>query len=269
MSTIRIKFKVYPGREGLPMDTLAKHAEGALAFLRSLSNDLGLPADQSFWVAKNFKNGSLIYTAENHLAVDESVVLKANAATIALATCKGKRERVPNFVSEQTIGNFAGMRSPFSRDDAVRVGPVGLDNKSKWTTVSYLAFDAIAKMIEGRVTYFGSVMGTTYEWNKGARDPYIVVRDLATDDLVKCTYRKSDYSKVRALFDRESDAVVVYGTIVYDRILEKTEVTLATDFESIVPLSDVELNEVFGSVPSLTAGKSSAEYVRQYRDEDA
>ena len=249
------------------MDTLAKHAEGALAYLKSLSADLGLPPEQSLWVAKEFRNGSLIYTAENLYNVEPELVEKANAATSAISSCKGKRERVPAFVSEQTIGNFAAMRAPFARDDVVRVGPVGIDNKAKWASVSYLAFDAIARMIEGKVSYVGSVIGSTYEWNKGARDPYIVVRDLATNDLVKCTYKKDDYAKVRALFDRETDTVIVYGVVIYDRILDKTEITHATDFESIQPLADTEISALFGSLPKLTGSMSSAEYVRQFREE--
>lgn len=266
MSTIRIKFKVNPGREGLPLDILARHAEDTAAFLKSLANDLNLPADQSLWVAKEFKNGSLIYTAENHLSVDEAVVEKAASATMALIACKGERSKVPSFISDLTIRNFAEIKNPFGADDVVRVGVVGVDNKTKWKPVSYMAFQAIADMIEGQVVYHGSVMGTTYEWNKGADKPYLKLRDIATGELVKCTYSKKDYSKVRALFDRESDMVVVYGTITYDRLASSTELTNATDFESIAPLSEDEQDAFFGSLPRLTGDMSSAEYVRQQRD---
>jgi hypothetical protein len=266
VSTIRLKFKVHPGREGLPLDILARHAEDTLAFLKSLANDLNLPADQSLWVAKEFKNGSLIYTAENHLLVDNVVVEKAAAATMALITCKGDRAKVPSFVSDATIRNFAEIKAPFGQDDMVRVGVVGADEKTKWKNVSYMAFQAIADMVEGRVVYVGSVMGTTYEWNKGAEKPYLKLRDVATGELVKCVYNRKDYAKVRALFDRESDMVVVYGTITYDRLAESTELTNATDFESVAPLSEEEQLAFYGSLPGFTGDLSAADYVRLQRD---
>jgi hypothetical protein len=265
VSTIRFKFKVNLGREGLPLDVLARHAEDTLAFLKSLANDLNLPPEQSLWVAKEFKNGSLIYTAENHLSVDDVVVEKAASAAIALITCKGDRAKVPSFVSDATIRNFSEIKAPFGHDDVVRIGVVGVDDKTKWKSVSYMAFQAIADMVEGRVVYLGSVMGTTYEWNKGAEKPYLKLRDVATGELVKCTYNRKDYAKVRALFDRESDMVIVYGTITYDRLADSTELTHATDFESVAPLSEEEQTTFYGSLPGLTGDLSAAEYVREQR----
>ena len=148
----------------------------------------------------------------------------------------------------------------------MRIGVIGADKKTKWKPVTYLAFQAIADMIEGKVTYHGCVMGTTYEWNKGADKPYLKLRDIATGELVKCTYSKKDYGKVRALFDRESDMVVVYGTVTYDRLANSSELTSATEFESVAPLSEDEQNAFYGSMPGLTGDMTAAEYVRSQRD---
>ena len=116
--------------------------------------------------------------------------------------------------------------------------------------------------------YVGSVIGNTYEWNKGAEQPYIKVRDIASGELVRCNYLRADYAKVAKMFEHQDVLVAVYGTITFDRLTSKTEITRANDFEVMPTLSDEEFEKFFGSAPDLAPRKSAAEFIRDGRNND-
>ncbi len=93
-------------------------------------------------------------------------------------------------------------------------------------------------------SYLGSIIGNTYEWTKGSREPFVKIRDIATGQLVKCFYDDIDYKKVTQLFEKKDSLVIIYGHISFNRLTEKTEVTKATDFE-IAPHMSQDQYEVF------------------------
>ena len=114
----------------------------------------------------------------------------------------------------------------------------------------------------------GAVIGYTYEWNKGAKEPFIKIRDIATKELIKCTYSNSDYQNVSKLFENKESLVTVYGLVIYDWVNNKTELKNATSFEvSPPPLNSDEYHSFFGCAEGMSGDLDSAEYVRKLRGE--
>lgn len=268
MSHVRVRFKLNPGREGIALGKLSKQAENIENFLRSLSADLNIPDEPGQWLAKDFKNGSVFTTTEHQAVVDAAIAVDFNDRLSSLIKYKPKRGNQPKNISLTTLQRFADLRTCLEFDETIGIGLFEPDSERlKWFKVSRLELEDIAAAVEAETTYIGAVIGQTHEWNKGAKSPYIIIRDLASEELVKCSYKDKDYKKVAALFNSKDAVVTVYGTVVFNRINGKTEVVSADDFEVSPEFSRADYDAFFGCAPGLTGGQTSEEFINRGDDE--
>lgn len=267
MPNIRVRFILNPGREGIAFSKLAKHAEGIENLLTAIGEDVGLPPEQNQWLGKEFRNGSVFSTAENQALVDALLNAKFNDEVMALIKFRPSRNsEPPHGISLRTLECFSDLRAPLELDETIGIGLYYENRKApKYYRVTRLALEEVAKAIDAETAYMGAVIGYTYEWTKGAKEPFIKIRDIATGELVKCTYKDSDYQKVARLFERKDALVIVSGRLSFNRLTEKTEVTLATDFEIAPELSQDQYESFFGSAAGLTDGVDAASYIRNLR----
>lgn len=269
MATLRVRFRLNPGRKGIPLAKLSKQAENIELFLRSIAADLGEDGGTQLWLATDFRNGSVINTAEYQAVVQVDQAAKLNDAVHALTMFK-TLDSVPDFVSPSTMDRFASLR--IALDDGENLGISVFDLESgkpeRWLYVDKLKLAEIGEAIDVDVRYIGSITGTTHEWNKGAERPYLVVRELSSGDLVKCTYSDSDYAKVSNIFSRKTAIVVVEGAITFNRISGKSEVTAATGFEFAPDFSDADFEAFFGCAPDLTGELGTDEFIAKGRADE-
>ncbi|MES2960034.1 MAG: hypothetical protein V4750_02035 [Pseudomonadota bacterium] len=258
-----------PGRKGIPLSKLSKQAESIELFLRSLASDLGEDGSTQLWLATDFRNGSVINTAEYQAVVDVDQAVQLNVAVLALAKFR-TLDSVPSFVSPATLDRFASLRGGL--DDGENLGIAVFDPETgkaqRWQYVDKLKFAEIGDAIDAEVRYVGSVMGTTHEWNKGADRPYLIIRDLASGELVKCTYSDADYPKVSNIFTRKSAVVVIEGAILFNRITGRSEVTAATGFEFAPDFSDADFEAFFGCAPDLTGDLGTDDFIAKGRADE-
>lgn len=123
------------------------------------------------------------------------------------------------------------------------------------------------RAIETQSRYIGAVMGWTYQWNKGADKPYILIRELSSQELIRCNYSDGDYAKVAKLFENKTAIVIIEGTISFNLITSKTEMLLATGFEFAPDFSEEDFDKFFGMAPDMTRGLTSEEFVAKGRNE--
>lgn len=272
MATLRVRFKLNPGRTGIVLTKLSKQTENIELFLRSLASDLGEDDGANLWLAKDFKEGSFVDTTEFQSVVDDDQVTRFNEAIQVLSKFKkdGTKCLPPDFVSPATIERFASLRANLDVDE--KIGIATFDIKTgkakRWSFVDRIQLEYIGQSIETEIEYIGSVMGSTHEWNKGAREPYIIIRDIATGDLVKCTYSDEDYGKVAKLFSEKSAIVVIEGLCKFNRITEKVEMTKAQDFGLAPNFSGNDFEQFFGCAPGLTGDLSTDEFIAKGRDDE-
>lgn len=267
MPNIRVRFKLNPGREGIAFSKLAKHAEGIENLLSSIAEDIGLLPEQNQWLGKEFRNGSLFSTAENQMLANDYQVSIFNEiiSNLIKFSTKSSKELLDK-ISLKTLKYFADLRIPLEIDEIIGIGIYEKGKeKPRFYNVSKLKLEAVAKSIDIETSYIGSVIGNTYEWTKGAKEPFIKIRDVATDELIKCYYDDKDYRKVAKLFEIKDALVIISGNIIYNRFSEKTEVAKATDFEIAPVLTQEQYESFFGSAPNLTEGIDSATYIRNLR----
>jgi hypothetical protein len=271
MATLRVRFKLNPGRKGIAMSKLSKQTENIEMFLRSLAGDLGVDDAKNLWLADDFRSGSFIDKNELQAIVDAETAYTWNEALNALSKAKGNlaKASLPRVVSTATIDRFASLSEALDPDESIGISVYDLETeRSKpFTFVSKLQLEAVGRSIETETKYVGAVMGTTYEWNKGADKPYLYIRELNSAELVKCTYSDEDYENVSRLFSKKTAVVIIEGHITFNLITSKTEVTKATGFDFAPEFSDSDFEKFFGAAPGITGELTSEEYVAHGRRE--
>jgi len=269
MATLRVRFKLNPGRSGIALNKLSKQTDNIESFLRAFAADLGENDGASLWLAKDFRNGSVYSTTEYHAVVSAECAVKFNEGVEALSRFKAlKSAKLPEFITPITIDRFASLRQGLDTDEKMGISLFELDTGKprRWTYVDRLQLEEIAQSIETEVGYFGAIMGHTHEWNKGADDPYIIIRELHSGTLIKCIYSDDDYSLVAKLFGDKSAIVIIEGEMTFDRISSKTEVTKATGFEVAPDFSAQDYEKFFGCAPNFTGQLTTAEFIANGRD---
>lgn len=267
MSNIRVRFKLNPGREGIPFSKLARHAEGIENLLISVAEDIGISPEQNKWLGKEFRNGSLFSTAENQMLADDYQIASFNEIISNLVRFSAKSSKdFLEKISLKTLKYFADLRIPLEIDEIIGIGIYEKGKeKPRFYNISKLRLESVAKSIDVETSYIGSVIGNTYEWVKGAKEPFIKIRDVATDELIKCYYDDKDYRTVAKLFEIKDALVIISGNIIYNRFSEKTEVSKAFDFEMAPVLTQEQYENFFGSARNLTDGIDAATYIRNLR----
>lgn len=271
MATLKVRFKLNPGRKGIGLGKLSKQAESIELFLRSLAADLGADDAKNLWLADDFKNGSVINTAELQAVVDVETSQQFNQALLALTKFKGVSQALPpKFVSTATIERFSCLRQSLDADEKLGIAIIDVETEraKRFNYVDKLQLDAIGQSIETEARYFGAVMGRTHEWNKGAEKPYLIVRELNSAELIKCSYIDDDYDQVAKLFAKKTAIVIIEGSISFNLITSKTEVVKAAHFSFAPDFSDKDFNDFFGSDPNTTGDLTSEEFIAEGRDDE-
>ena len=105
MATLRVRFKLNPGRTGIALGKLSKQSENIELFLRSLASDLGENDAPHIWLAKDFKNGSLFNTVELQEVVNAESASRFNDAVQSLVKFKAGSPRRGVWLA----GGFGGL----------------------------------------------------------------------------------------------------------------------------------------------------------------
>ena len=270
MATLRVRFKLNPGRTGIALGKLSKQSENIDLFLCSLAFDLGENDTPYMWLAKDFKNGSVYNTAELQAVVTVENATKFNDAVQSLAKFKtGSSAKLPKFITAATVSKFASLRQSLDADEEIGIALFDIDSGKlkRWNLIDRLQLEQIAESIEAEVRYVGAVMGRTHEWNKGAKEPYIIIRELNSGELIKCIYADVDYDKVAKLFYRKTAVVIIEGGMTFNRITGKSEVQQATNFDFAPDLLDDNYERFFGCAPNMTGSLSTEEFIAKGRDD--
>lgn len=269
MAKLRIRFKLNPGREGVPLGKLSTQSGNIEKFLRSIATDLQADDSKNGWIADHFKPGSLEETISLSADVTQEAVEQFHEVVSYLLRFGLRKEMPPSYLSIATIEAYADMRQSLDADEQLGIGLFSPTNgrAKPFVLVDRVQLEAVGKSIETEARFVGAVMGRTHEWNKGAEKPYILIRELHTQELIKCSYSDSDYSKVANLFKDKTAIVIIEGTLSFNLITSKTEVLLATGFDFAPDCSPEDFDKFFGAAPGLTGGLSSEEFIARGRNE--
>ena len=266
MARIRVRFQINKGRTGAPLSKLGDLSKQIERFLTAVAADVDVVAKPGEWLALNFDNGSVSYDAEFQGDVRPARAAEYARALEFIADYDPESEGTNNLVSHASLIEFARVGGLLDPDESLRFG-IYLPRraKPKWRTISYSKSAQIRREMESPIYGYGSVQGLIHTLHKEAKDPYVQLRELSTESLVRCHYPLQLYSSVVEALRERTTVVLVGGNMRYDKATKALQEIRMDRIEKARILSAAEFEQFFGSAPDLTGDLTTDEFVDMIR----
>lgn len=248
MAKLRIRFTINKGRNGAPLGKLGKISEQADKFLRAISIDCGVQAKAGEWVAGDFENGSVMFDASYQGAVDTDIAQIFEHKMEVLADFDAERDGLNGVIRESTALEYAKIGSLIDPDEEI-----GLDiyphrgGKPKRRTITYSKSQTLKIKVENPIPAYGSVQGIIHAWVKEAARPYVQVRELATNDLIKVEYSRNQYDDISKAMKEKNTVVLISGECSYDQIARGIMRMKLDRISEASSLSTMDFDNLFGA----------------------
>ncbi len=250
MAKLKIRFVLNKGRRGAPLGKLGKISEQAEKFLRALSIDSGVEPKPGEWIAADFENSSVQFDAEYQGAVNEGVaqIFENNAAL--LADFDPDRDGLNGVVREITALEYAKIGSLIDPDEEIDIGIIShRDGDPKWRKITYSGSQQLKSRVENPIPAIGSVQGIIHSWIKEGATPYVHVRELSTNNLVRVEYQKHQYGTIAAAVQEKNTVILVSGACSYDRLTHGMMRLRLDRLEKTRTLTPLDFDKLFGAFP--------------------
>lgn len=263
MAKIRIPIVLNKGRIGIPLHKLGAIVKETETYFRMLAEDIDLPGDKKQWLGLDFQSGSLNFTAEYVPPVEP---LKAIEFAVAFDGIRHGKP-IPS-VRSSTRYQYAKVAEQLDEDEMIEFR-VYKDPESTTAEVLPLSkrdIPAIIGEIQGPVESYGSVQGVIHSVFMESSPRHFFIRELSTDNLIKCIYSSVQYPDLVKALQEEAKVVHIHGRIRTDMANRKIEQMIIEQIEIADKLSDKEFEEFFGSCPTLTSKLTTQEFIDQIRE---
>lgn len=256
MAKLRVKFILNKGRHGAPLGKLGRISEQAEKFLRALSNDSGVAAKPGEWLAADFKNGSVEFDAEYQGAVDAGIAQIFENNMELLADFDPERDGLNGLVKESTALEYAKIGSLIDPDEEIGIGILPhRGGNPKWRTITYSKSQNLRSNVENPIPAIGAVQGIIHSWVKETGVPYVQIRELSSNQLVKVEYRPNQYGIIADAMKEKNNVVMVSGPCSYDRVSHGVMKMQLERFEKTQTLNPVDFDTLFGAFPEFESSE--------------
>jgi hypothetical protein len=211
MSYLRLRMTLNKGKRGISLDKLENIVEELRKFLFSMGDDIDL-VEPTSWAAVDFKNSSLEFTTEYQQQVDTVKLVRFNGAIVTLA-----RSEFPQSLRASTSEHFFNVASMLDNDEIADVAVFNEDNAPVAFEITRRTA-TLARFIDVlpfRQT-LGAVQGKIHSLYKESRPPHFMLRELSTENLIKCVYGVDDYPAIIKALENKDQVLHVRGIIVTD-----------------------------------------------------
>ena len=211
MSHLRMRLTLNKGKRGISLDKLENVVEELRKFLFSLGEDMQLTEPTS-WVGVDFRNSSFEFTSEYQLDVGVEKLGRFNDAIVMLA-----RSEFPQSLRPTTSEHFFEVADFLDEDETADLAVFGADDEpiplaiSKRTAI----LARFINVLPFRETV-GALQGKIHSLYKESKEPHFMLRELSTDNLIKCVYRERDYQAIVDALEVREQVIHVRGVVVTD-----------------------------------------------------
>ncbi len=211
MSHLKLRITLNKGKRGISLGKLEHLVEELRKFLYSIGDDINLVGPTS-WVGVDFKNSSLEFTSEYEHIVDTVKLTRFNGAIVTLA-----RSEFPQSLRPSTSEHFFNMAGMLDSEETADIAVFNADD----TPVLFEINRKTAKLarfidvLPFRQTA-GAIQGKIHSLYKESRPAHFVLRELSTDNLIKCVYESDDYPAIIKALQNKDQVIHVRGTVVTD-----------------------------------------------------
>jgi len=261
---IQVTIKGEPKRAGVQFQELLRVGGEAYKFLRLLAVDLSLDLKAEDWIALPPSRGSYVLNLRCDSPVPVTRARSYRAKIERISKYRPKRSKVPQKVSRETMIQFAKVGEQLGSGESVKIGASVRGEKRPKTATHELSRDrslAILEEMEQTLHYHGSVQGTVHNITLGASPPYLHLRELSSQKLVKCIYKPEHYRRIIKLLGTPSHVLIVSGEIAASREPRAIESLEIDRIEEAHEITDEEFERLFGSAPDLTGDLSTDEFL--------
>ncbi len=272
MARLRFRFEVKRDAKGILLHRLANIAEETQRFLRMVAEDIEADALKRNWVAVEFYNGSVGFDLEYVGEADDDQA-RIYARTIHQVATTYEPKRKPHWpvgLRKETILQYARIGEQIEPTESINLGfyENGKPQPVEWRSLSKSQAVAMTEVLQQIVEYRGMIQGIVHSLYKEAEPSYFDVRELSSQQIVKCIYRPENYRQVFDLLRSKDAVVLISGTIRARRLDRKIEEIRVDKMRSTEPLSDDGFSRLQGSAPDLTGDMSTEQFIERSRRPD-
>jgi hypothetical protein len=271
MARLRVRVELNKGRIGIPLAKLASVVDEIHRFFGKICEDVNVEASVEDWLALHFEEGSLAFDIENPSAVDDSSVTTFNRTLKRIGAFTASAADDYSDIPRATLLQYATIAKSIDADEKVIFGlySEGEDQPGyRYELTKNVATDIEHYASKPEQTeYYGGVHGVIYSLVKEADRPFLNIRDLNTQKLIKCFYKKDMYEQIVGLLKKKEAVVYVYGLVRANRNERKIESIKADKFKISDDFSDKDFQDFFGCASDLTGELSTEDFISRIRED--
>jgi len=247
MKRFRIHLELNRGRHGVPLAKLAAVQQDLLKFLNSLSADLQLHVDDDQWLADRFENGS--YLCDIELSEDLAAAELGQLQDTFEALLQSKATERTLRLSTTTRARFVKIWSHLDADEIALMGVYRDDAVAPelFELRQLTGLNLVGGLIDRNE--YGEIQGVVHSFITGVEKPYIVIRELSTNEKVNCFFRPDQYQAMVELLKDRRAVVFVEGWL---RLDPETQFVKRIQVEYFRPAPEFSLQryqQALGSMP--------------------
>lgn len=267
MAQIKLRIEINKGRTGAPLEKLGDISRQMEKFLRALASDMTLEVKRGEWLAVNFKNGSVSYDASFQDDVTDSVFRHFNRCVEFVTDFDPETDGTNGLVSDATLLEYGRIGEHIDPDEVIGIGLYtgSARTPKKWRQINYRRASRIRNAMEAPIRSYGSIQGILHAWFKEAHNPYFQVRELSSDQLVKCIYDSALYPTIVDAVKERSAVVYATGHLKLDRAKRAVDEMLVERIDRIDRISESEFRNFFGAAPNMTGDLTTDQFLSNVR----
>ena len=254
-----LTFSLVPKNQDITFDTLLKGIEDVRKFVHAVdfAATRGKPR---VWIVERLRSSSptIAIRPDDH----DTQIIDAIVRGVAIITRQPDIVEPPPLFSEEALEVLKGMRRLFKADvQRVEFSTNGMLPQQSPARVSRDIGERIDRIVRGGYSALGSLEGELGAIKTYGRDPYLTIWESVSLQPIRCRFPIDRVNEVKELLQRR---VRVLGRINYYKNGRPRSVTEFRDIVDLTP--DPRLPRArFGSIPDLTNGMDSAEYLKIMR----
>ena len=269
MARLRISIRLNPGGTGVPLRKLALISNELSSFLEAATVDLKLKAqsdDRPIWIASNFTNESVGFVNENSGIFEGKDAELFSSEIEHLIDADPRKDEIIWRLKTPTIQHFAKIGESLDSDEILKVGIFNGDGSEQWKDYTKRRSEDLAQSRAQRIQYIGEVFGELHAWYRAS--DYITVRDLSTNELIRCNYNPQDHEKVYRLWQDRTARIHIGGLVFANLVTRRIESVNADHFQAVTPTTDEEFADAARELAKVYSERSSDEFDSLTRDDE-
>lgn len=250
----------------MPLSKLAHVCTETTSFLAMLCEDLGLPVSGNGWLAQEFENASVDFDLCYPEQLSDNLAELGRRALSMVFADTHEDGALALRIRPETRRQYRRIGSVLDVDEVARFGVYrdGETRPAQWFELAHASEVEIASGLIDRNAY-GEVQGVVNAFFKEHSPPYLRIRELSTNELVKCYFRPDMYQAAVELLEDRDAVVFVEGWLKEDADSGRTREIRVEDFRPAPDFDLAQFRDMLGSIPEYTGQLSSEDAVRNAR----